>query len=256
MKYAIIGGTGVYNSAGKSTEKTVKTPFGEVLVYEVDNEGAPFIFLPRHGKGHNKPPHLVNYRGNVWALKELGVEKVVTTAAVGSMNEAFGIGDLVIINDFIDMTKNRPLTFFDGANGVAHVSMADPYCKGMRGVIKKESTGQGLTIAGEGVYVCTEGPRFETAAEIRFYKQIGGDVVGMTNVPEVVLAKELGLCYSAVGVITNWCTGMVKEEASAKGILETVAVKKDGLTNLFTHIFKTGGFEKNICDCKDALIRL
>ena len=256
MKYGIIGGTGVYGGFSTSREECVKTPYGEFFVYFVEDEGASFVFLPRHGKTHNKPPHLVNYRGNIWALKELGVSKVVTTAAVGSMNEKFKIGDLVLINYFIDMTKNRPGTFFDGEKGVVHVSMQDPYCKGIRSILKKKSSDKNLEIAGEGVYVCTEGPRFESSAEIRFYHQIGGDVVGMTSVPEVVLAKKAGLCYGAVGIVTNWCTGMVMEEASATDILNTVNNKKEALTQLFVEIFNEGLFDNMDCNCKDALVHL
>ena len=253
MKYGIIGGTGVYGVKGESKEETVTTPYGDIsftTLIKGDNE---FVFLPRHGKGHGVPPHKVNYRGNMWALKNYGVEGVYATAAVGSCSEKFTIGDLVVFNDFLDFTKSRPLTYYDGEDGVAHVSMMDPYCSQLR---EKVLNNTQLLIAGEGVYVCTEGPRFETAAEIRFYNQIGGHVVGMTNVPEVVLAKELGLCYAGVGIVTNMCTGMIGEEASGKEILDQVGDKKEKLTKLFIDIFEEGTLVKEACDCRKALIKL
>ena len=134
--------------------------------------------------------------------------------------------------------------------------MQDPYCQGIRSVLKHKSKAKNLEIIGEGIYVCTEGPRFESSAEIRFYHRIGGDVVGMTSVPEVILAKEAGMCYGAVGIVMNWCTGMVVAEASATDILNTVNEKKEALTQLFVEIFKEGLFDDENCNCKDALVRL
>jgi 5'-methylthioadenosine phosphorylase len=206
MKFAIIGGTGVYDVASKIRVEQVTTPFGKVEVDIQNIQGKDIIFLARHGKRHNTPPHMINYRANLWALKELGVKFVYATAAVGSCNLNYKPGDIVVFNDFLDFTKLRPVTFYDGKEGVIHASMADPYCQNLRKLFSTAAKEEGVKVAGEGVYVCTEGPRFETPAEIRMYQKIGGDVVGMTNVPEVVLAKELEMCYAAAGIITNWCT--------------------------------------------------
>lgn len=253
MKYGIIGGTGVYGVGGESREEVIETPYGSIAFTVLKKGEKEFIFLPRHGKGHNVPPHKINYRGNMWALKEYGVEWVYGTAAVGSCSNKFFIGDIVVFNDFLDFTKSRPVTFYDGDNGVAHVSMKDPYCHLLREKVLENKV---VPVKGEGVYVCTEGPRFETAAEIRFYNQIGGHVVGMTNVPEVVLAKELGLCYAGVGIVTNMCTGMVEKEASGEEILERVGDKKEKLTQVFMDIFERGNLSKRDCDCRKALIKL
>lgn len=251
MKYGIIGGTGIYNLKKISEEKTISTPFGDINITVVKSGLDEIVFLPRHGKEHKMPPHKVNYRGNIWALKEYGVEKILAIAAVGSLKEEIAIGDMIVINDFIDFTKNRIGTFFEGNNGkVAHVSMIDPYCKGLRKKLKDKG------LVREGIYVCTEGPRFETAAEIRFYASIGGDVVGMTNVPEVVLAKELGLCYACVGIVTNMCTGLVKKETSTKEILDTVEKAKEKITEIFVEIISEDKGEKEECNCSNSLVGL
>ena len=257
MKDAIIGGTGVYGLPGltEPREKTVETPYGSVDYLEGSWKGREVLFLSRHGRGHGTPPHAINYRGLLWALKEAGVERVLATAAVGSLHEAWKPGDLVILRDFLDFTKNRPLTFYEGEAGVAHVSMADPYCATLRSVLAEGLKEGGLPLRGEGVYVCTEGPRFETAAEIRMYRQLGGDVVGMTNVPEVVLAKELGLCYAAVGIITNFCTGMAAAEAGEEEIRQAVASRKAALEALFLEIFSRE-LPRDACGCQSALMRL
>ena len=258
MKYAIIGGTGVYNLAGNIREVSVDTPYGRIDFSVIMKDGKEIIFLPRHGKNHDKPPHLVNYLGNMWALKDYGVEFIFATVAVGSTRSDIVPGNLVLLRDFIDITKSRPMTYYDGSKGVVHVSMAEPYCSMLCDKILKAHT---CSIVAEKildniVYVCTEGPRFETAAEISFYNQIGGDVVGMTNVPEVVLAKELSMCYSAVGVVTNMCTGLVGIEATGKEILSIVNDRKEELTSLFVDIILNGDLTIDSCGCRSALIRV
>lgn len=257
MKYAIIGGTGVYSSKSLKNYKewSVDTPYGKVDYTTGLVEGEEILFLSRHGQGHNQPPHQINYRGNLYALKEAGVEYILATAAVGSLHRDLHPGELVLLRDFLDFTKNRHCTFFDGEAGVAHVSMADPYCCNLRKKILNFSEKMGLSIGREGVYVCTEGPRFETSAEIKFYRQIGGDVVGMTNIPEVVLAKELGMCYATVGIVTNYCTGMESLEATASDILFQTEQLKESLTALYVEIFKSD-LSKGDCTCNSSLMLL
>ncbi len=253
MKYAIIGGTGVYSLGENFKEISMDTPFGRIDFTVMEKKGKEIVFLPRHGKGHGCPPHLVNYLGNMWALKEYGVEFIFSTVAVGSTRIDISPGDLVLIRDFLDFTKSRPMTFYDGANGVIHVSMGEPYCRMLCNEIIKRTNDN---IKDNIVYVCTEGPRFETAAEISFYRQIGGDVVGMTNVPEVVLAKELSMCYCTVGVVTNMCTGLVSEEASGLEIISIVNKRKDYLTNLFVDILLNGDLRTDVCSCRSSLIKV
>lgn len=258
MKYAIIGGTGVYSLSKNIKEVSVDTPYGRIEFSIMEKDGKEIIFLPRHGKDHDRPPHLVNYLGNMWALKEYGVEFIFTTVAVGSTRKDIEPGDLVLLRDFIDFTKSRPMTFFDGSSGVVHVSMQEPYCGMLCSKVLNAANDSksGRQIRDNTIYVCTEGPRFETAAEINFYSQIGGDVVGMTNVPEVVLAKELSMCYCAVGVVTNMCTGLVSVEATGTEIISIVKDRKEELTNLFVDIILKADLGTDDCSCRAALIRV
>ncbi|MDC7235251.1 MAG: MTAP family purine nucleoside phosphorylase [Spirochaetales bacterium] len=253
MRKAIIGGTGVYDTPGMSRTETVETKYGPVDVDIVTWEGQEIVFLARHGKGHSVPPHLINYRANMMALKQLEVSHIYATCAVGSCNKNYAPGDTVVMNNFLDFTKVRPVTFFDGEDGVKHTDMSDPYCKNLRALYKETAAGEGFPVKGEAVYVCTEGPRFESAAEIRMYEQMGGDVVGMTNVPEVVLAKELEICYSAVGIITNWCTGFVSDEIVVHDIMATMAKSKDAMTEVFLKILSSGP-GRDACSCDSAVM--
>lgn len=251
---AIIGGTGVYD-AGKGISQRIETQYGNVEVDILNIAGEEIVFLPRHGKGHSLPPHLINYRANIMALKNLGVNYVYSTVAVGSCNEKYAPGDVVIINDFLDFTKSRPLTFYEGGSQpVRHVDMSDPYCKNLREKLLIAAKEENIEIKGEAVYTCTEGPRFETASEIQMFKKLGGDVVGMTNVPEVVLAKELGICYGAVGIISNWCTGMVGD-ITVHDIKGTVEANREKITNLFIKVFKDK-LDQNHCNCTNSIIEL
>lgn len=251
---AIIGGTGVYGTSHNSRVEKVKTKFGEVELDVVNIDGEEIVFLARHGKEHSKPPHLINYKANMMALKEYGVKYIYATAAVGSCNENYGPGDVVVINDFLDFTKSRSVTFFEGGDEpVKHVDMSDPYCKNMRDKFYHFSKELGLDIKGEAVYICTEGPRFETASEIKIYKNIG-DVVGMTSVPEVVFAKELGMCYSAIGIITNWCTG-IGGEIAIHDIQGSVDKNRENITDVFIKVFKEG-LDQDNCSCNNSIIQL
>lgn len=256
-RYGIIGGTGVY-TRDKSLEKEVETEYGNILVDIVEIDGIEVVFLPRHGKEHSIPPHKINYRGNIKALEKLGVEYIYTTAAVGSMNKNYGLGDLVIVDDFLDMTKNRALTFFDGKEGkVGHVDMTDPYCKNMREKFLEKARENNLYIKGNARYVTTEGPRFETAAEIEMYRILRADVVGMTSVPEVVLAKELNMCYATIGIITNWATGIKKDSRghSSEEINKLVEENRDRIVAIMIEVFKEG-LDKEKCYCKNSIIGL
>lgn len=252
---AIIGGTGVYSGRNEIIKEIVETKYGNVELDIMYINGERVVFLARHGSEHSLPPHLINYRANMMALKNIGVKHIYATAAVGSCNENYEPGDIVVVNDFIDFTKSRPVTFFDGGiESVKHVDMSDPYCKNMRKRLYEVSKELGLKIKGDAVYLCTEGPRFETASEINMYKQLRADVVGMTNVPEVVLAKELGMCYSTIGIISNWCTG-VSGEFTIHDIKGAIDVKKDIITSVFMKIFNEGLDQEN-CNCNNSIIEL
>lgn len=285
---ALIGGTGVYDPALWSSPRTesVQTPYGAVEVEIGLFQGREIAFLARHGKGHSIPPHRINHRANIWALKALGVRRAVGTAAVGSLNPEMNPGDIVIVDQFLDFTKSHPTTFFDGDDravrdwvergsteldltgrdvvgesepggngdsaeslgsggrerdggvgkdssgsdrkgavakdsserdrkggavilgGVVHMDMTEPYCPELRAAAIAIGERIGVSLHRAGTYVCVEGPRYETAAEIKMYRILGADVVGMTNAPEAMLAREAGICYAALAAVTNLAAGI------------------------------------------------
>ncbi|MEN6391977.1 MAG: S-methyl-5'-thioadenosine phosphorylase [Syntrophomonas sp.] len=254
-KIAIIGGTGVY--APKLLEDvhpvTQKTPYGDVEVTIGSYQGVEAAFIARHGAGHSLPPHLINYRANIMALHMLGIEQIIATAAVGSIFHEFKPGQFVLADQFIDFTKTRKATFYEGgASGVVHCDMTVPYCPDLREALVKSGAELNLIIHNGGTYVCSEGPRFETAAEIQAIKILGGHLVGMTSVPEVVLARELGMCYASVCLVTNFAAGITT------GILthsEVVEVMKKSLHNIHSLIVSTLKYveRERDCDCVRSL---
>ncbi len=205
-RIGIIGGTGVYDPQAFKVKDRIRmsTPYGApsdaVLVGEMG--GTEVAFLSRHGTGHVLPPHMVNYRANIWALKQLGVERIISPCAVGSLKEEYRPGDLVIVDQFIDQTRGRSYTFYDGSKTV-HISMADPFCQEMSALFAKEAARLGIRHHMGGTYVCIEGPRFSTRAESRMYRQFA-DIIGMTLVPECQLAREMDMCYSSLATITDY----------------------------------------------------
>lgn len=235
MKIAIIGGTGVYDPRILTGVRELKaaTPYGEITVTSGTYRGQEIAFLARHGKGHTVPPHQINYRANMWGLARLGVERVLTTTAVGSLNPDMKPGDFVLIDQFIDFTKARPSTYFDGSDGnVVHLDYTEPYCPEVRAAIRKAAAENGISLNYGGCYVCTEGPRFESKAEILAYSRLGGDLVGMTNVPEVVLARELGMCYATISMVTNYAAGISSEPLTHQEVLDVMAANVDRLKTL------------------------
>lgn len=254
---AIIGGSGVYTlSMLKGAEKvTVKTPYGrdpDVVIGEL--AGRKVAFISRHGKGHSVPPHLVNYRANIWALHKLGVKRIIATTATGTLNPKIVPGDLTLLTQFVDFTKVRAPTFYEGSGngGVVHVDMTEPYCAELRGVISKAAKKMGIKLHPKSTYACMEGPRFETAAEIKALQTLGCDIVGMTNVPECVLAREIQICYATIGVITNWAAGMTKEMLSHAAVLRLMEQNIDRTRRLIIEAVEKIPEERG-CNCAAAL---
>lgn len=234
-KVAIIGGTGVYQNEflEDPQEMFVKTRFGRAFFYRGHYQKKEIFFLARHGSEHSLPPHLVNYRANIAAIKKLGIDAVVATAAVGSLRQEMPPGSLVVIDQFIDFTKSRQSTFYQGGGeGVIHVDLSEPYCPKLRKAILKAGAALGERIIDGGCYLCTEGPRFETPAEIRMFARWGGDLVGMTNVPEVVLAREAGLCYATIAQVSNFAAGISPDVLSHQEVLDEMARGKGLLDRL------------------------
>lgn len=254
-KLAIIGGTGVYDPKMlcEIREEVINTKYGPVTLKIGTYEKKEVAFLARHGENHAVPPHRVNYRANILALKELGVEKIIATAATGSLNLEMRPGDFVLVDQFIDFTKNRPQTFYeDGEQGVVHIDMTTPYCKEVREVLTKAGQALDIRIYHKGTYVCTEGPRFETPAEIKMYSHLGGDLVGMTSVPEVVLAREAEMCYATVATVTNFAAGISPTPLTHAEVLEAMNKTNETLKKLIMHSIAIMSGERK-CNCKTAL---
>ena len=232
VKTAIIGGTGVYDPSILSgiREEKIATPYGVVKAVLGSYQGREVAFMARHGADHSVPPHLVNYRGNIYGLRQLGVKNILATAAVGSLNPVMKPGQFVFVDQFLDFTGGRTSTFVE--EGVVHLDMTDPYCPGLRGVLAAAAEKEGLECHHGGTYVCTQGPRFETVAEIRMFKQLGGDLVGMTSVPEVVLAREAGMCYATIAMVTNFAAGISPNKLSHQEVLEIMAENAEKLKGL------------------------
>lgn len=248
MSLAIIGGTGLYELHAGAEAEVVRTPYGEAAVFRVALDGQPVWFLARHGAGHALPPHRVNYRANIWALRALGVRSVLATQAVGSLNPAMAPGHLVGLVQFLDFTKARASTFFDGEDGaVVHVDVTHPYCPRLNAALHRAGTFLDPELHAGGVYGCMEGPRFETAAEIHALRVLGADVVGMTNVPEVVLAREAGLCYAAVSIVCNWAAGMSDAPLSHAEVLDIMDARAAALRDLLTRF--AADPRDGACDC-------
>jgi 5'-methylthioadenosine phosphorylase len=203
---AVIGGSGIRGifDAGTAKSHALATPWGPPSgpVEEGEIGGTRVLFLPRHGFGHAIPPHRVNYRANIDALRELGADAIVTVSSVGSLKEELAPGTFVLPSQFVDFTKGRPTTFFDGGR-VYHVSLADPFCPDLAAAATAAGAAEGSPFNGDRTYVCVEGPRFSTRAESKFFRGFA-DVIGMTLVPEVTLARERALCYVCLAMVTDY----------------------------------------------------
>lgn len=212
---ALIGGSGFQRVPGLEVARaeTVETPFGAPsapLQFGV-LAGREWIFLRRHGAGHRIPPHRVNYRANLWALRAAGARRVVACAAVGGIDSALGVGDIVVPAQLIDCTWGRAHTFFDGDSsalgGLQHIDFSAPYCAKLRAEILASAGRAGVAAVDGGVYAVTQGPRLETAAEIDQLERAGASIVGMTGMPEAALARELGLDYATIAIVVNPAAG-------------------------------------------------
>lgn len=252
----VIGGSGLYTMEGLRSvrEVRIRTPFGapsdKVVVGLLD--GVRVAFLSRHGRGHRLNPGEINYRANIYALKSLGVSRVISVSAVGSMKESIEPGDVVIPDQFIDLTKRRASTFFEGGV-VAHVAFGEPVCPGLKDTLASSARQQGATLHDGGTYLCMEGPQFSTKGESRLYRQWGVDVIGMTNMPEAKLAREAELCYATMALVTDYdCWHETEEAVTVDAILATlhrnVELAKRILRAMVPSLAESGG-----CACQHAL---
>jgi len=251
IEIAIIGGTGLEPLVKNAEGIQVGTPYGippRILVGTLHERQV--AFLPRHGASHTVPPHRVNYRANIYALHQLGVQRIIATNAVGAINRDLNPGNLVVPHDFIDFTKLRPTTFYENAP-VTHVDMSQPYCPEIRASLINAAEQSGVAIWEKGVLVCTEGPRLETQAEIEMFRRLGVDVVGMTSVPEVVLARELEICYAPLCFVTNMAAGMQKRLTTSE-VRKTAKKAYPVLQKLLRETVKNLPIKRN-CLCPHAL---
>lgn len=251
IKVAIIGGTGFERLFKNTKQLRLGTPYGippPLYVGKVNSRNV--IFLPRHGPNHSVPPHRISYKANIYALYEMGVERILATNAVGAINLNFKPRDIVVPHDFVDFTKHRSTTFFDEAP-ITHIDVSQPYCPEIRKLLVKAAKKLGFSVRDRAVLVCTEGPRYETPAEIEMFRHLGCDVVGMTGIPEAVLARELGMCYASICYVSNMAAG-VQEQLRA---LEVSKVSKNAVPKVeqvIIETIKTLPHERN-CPCANAL---
>lgn len=250
----VIGGSGFYELLPDAQEIEVATPWGvptsPITVGNV--AGRTVAFLARHGRGHTVPPHMVNYRANLWALKSLGVRQLIGPTASGSLCPEIAPGHFVICDQLVDRTSGRKDTFYDGSP-VTHISSADPYCPEMRSVVIEQAGKMGLTFHPEGTVVVIQGPRFSTKAESKWFSSMGWNVVNMTQYPEAVLARELELCYVNISVITDYDCGVTGgRSVTSDEMLAVFAEKNMQLKELVLAAVPALPHERH-CPCANAL---
>jgi 5'-methylthioadenosine phosphorylase len=252
----VIGGSGLYTLPGLTQVRwrRVRTPFGapsdEYCTGRLGDR--PVVFLPRHGRGHRLMPSELNFRANIWGLKSLGVDCVISVSAVGSMREEIHPLDLVIPDQFFDHTRRRPSTFF-GDGIVAHLGMAEPVCGRVADVLEKAGRETGSTVHRGGTYICIEGPQFSSKAESRIYRGWGVDVIGMTNMPEAKLAREAELCYATLALVTDYDVwhdthGHVSVEAVVQNLQHNAATAREVLQRVVSTLPPT-----RTCACPNLL---
>ncbi len=253
----VIGGSGLYEMEGLTgiEQVAVDTPFGkpsdEYMTGTLD--GVRMVFLPRHGKGHRFMPSEVNYRANIYGMKKLGVERIISVSAVGSMKEEIVPGHIVIPDQFIDRTKGiRKDTFF-GDGVVGHVQFADPVCADLSAVLYEAARESEATVHKGGTYVCMEGPAFSTRAESRMYRTFGVSVIGMTNLTEAKLAREAEICYGVIALSTDYdCWHAAHEDVSIEAVLAIIKNNVSMAKNIIRHaVGRIAG--RRSCPCAEAL---
>lgn len=250
----IFGGTGIYDSGllQDTKEVSIDTPYGKPsdTITLGTFKDRKIAFMPRHGKKHIIPPHMINFKANIFAFKELGVKRIIAPSAVGSLKEEIAPGHFALPSQFLDFTKSRDGSFSENGR-VIHISVAEPFCPELKDVILNTAKNQNISIHSDCTYVCIEGPRFSTKAESKFFRSTGADIIGMTLVPECQLAREAQICYASISTVTDYDVWSDKP-VTAKEVLETlsknVTTTKKLLAFLIDEIPKTRG-----CSCEKAL---
>lgn len=255
-RVGIIGGSGLYAMDGVDVlaELDIDTPFGkpsdQLLLANIHDQEV--VFLPRHSKNHSIPPHQINYRANIYAMKLAGVSEVLSISAVGSLREHIAPGDFVLVDQFVDRTHGRPSTFFDGPV-VAHVSLADPVCGSLRNRLQQACEKAHITTHASGTYLAMQGPQFSSRAESMLYRSWGMDVIGMTNMPEAKLAREAEMCYATVAMSTDYdCWHEKEDDVSVSSVLEVMQNNVGKAQRMIQHFFAANNAAIS-CSCQSAL---
>lgn len=250
----IIGGTGVYDPGMLEEARAVRvyTPYGDTsdAVTLGRYKGRRIAFIPRHGRGHTIPPHRLNSRANIWVLNALGVKRILAASAVGSLREDYRPGDFVVIDQFIDRTRGRADTFYDGGK-VCHISTADPFCPELQKVVTGSARRLGFPVHDGGTYVCIQGPRFSTRAESKLFRSWGADIIGMTVYPECVLAREQEICYVSICTVTDYDV-WAEKPVTAEDIVKTLRQNVDRVKKLIADVVSDVP-ESRGCGCGQAL---
>jgi 5'-methylthioadenosine phosphorylase len=250
----VFGGSGFYSLLEDAETVHVDTPHGEPSAPPVVGSVGPYrvAFIPRHGVKHQFPPHRINYRANLWAMKELGVQRILGPCAAGSLQVGVGIGDFVVCDQVVDRTRSRPHTFYDGPE-TTHISFADPYCPTMRDVIVERGRALRITMHDGGTIVVIEGPRFSTRAESAWFNSQGWHTLSMTGYPEVVLARELEICYANISLITDYDVGVPgAPPVSHEEVVRVFGENNAKVRELLLAVIPTLPVERD-CECATAL---
>jgi 5'-methylthioadenosine phosphorylase len=253
----IFGGSGFYSFLENEKEIKIETPYGSpsdlVAIGEV--KGKKVVFIPRHGKLHQLPPHKVPYKANLWAMKSLGIKRIISPTAVGSLQPHIKVGDFVLTDQFVNMSSGRDTTFYDGPI-TTHISTAEPYCPEMREIANKVLKELKIPYHPKGTVVVIRGPGFSTRAESEWFTKNGWDIINMTQFPEVVLARELEICYLNISVVTDYDVGIVAgghvESVTQEIVVEKFAENIDKLKNVIKLIIERLPRERH-CSCEKAL---
>lgn len=255
MRTALIGGTGIDEMEGFVTDRvvSVSTRYGAADVVISEFGGITLLFLPRHGLDHSLPPGQINYRAQIAALKKMEVERVIGVCAVGSLRPELEGGCFAVLGDFIDLTKRRADTFYDEPGAVVHTDFTDPYCPEISASLVEACREEEVGFQAGAVYVGVEGPRYETPAEIRLYSSWGAHVIGMTNLPEAVLAREAGLCYGALAVVSNLACGLSPVPLAHDDVRAAVAAGATKLQGILSRSIAKIPGERGCRCCSDNL---
>lgn len=264
LRIGIITGTGVEDiqeqlqiAPHDTNSVTVSTRYGDVKLLKMKcarprcGDEVEIFILPRHGFGCHLLPHMINYRANIAAMKRLQVDGIIATAAVGALHDELSVGEIVIPDQLVDWTRQRPLTFFNECDAAVHVDMTQPYCERLRKLLLNAAQSIGVDVKDGGCYFCTDGPRYETAAEVKAMRMLGGDIVGMTAATEATLAREVETCYALICVVTNYAAGVLNAHPSHIEVVEVMRQATDKLLCLVTAAIER--YSQSDCPCKHSL---